>query len=117
MVAPGGQRARMRLVDRAAPAERPERRVVDQALHDRSRCRRITLQTRVADIASIVARLLDVSNAQEGNLIVEWCPTEWKKSLPVWGRPPDDLSLQKAVKRALDAKGIFNPGRFVTDVL
>jgi glycolate oxidase FAD binding subunit len=51
----------------------------------------------------------------DGNVIIDHCPTDWKRSLRVWGRPPADLGLQKAVKRALDPNGIFNPGRFVTD--
>jgi glycolate oxidase FAD binding subunit len=50
-----------------------------------------------------------------GNLIIERCPSEWKTTLSVWGRPPADLALQKSVKRALDPQNIFNPGRFVTD--
>jgi glycolate oxidase FAD binding subunit len=50
-----------------------------------------------------------------GGFIIEHCPTEWKKSLNIWGRPPADLALQKAVKRALDPQNLFNPGRFVTD--
>jgi glycolate oxidase FAD binding subunit len=52
----------------------------------------------------------------EGAIIIERCPTEWKKSLPVWGRPPADLALQKAVKRALDPRNLFNPGRFITEL-
>jgi glycolate oxidase FAD binding subunit len=49
------------------------------------------------------------------NYVIGRCPSERKKSLPVWGRPPADLALQKAVKRALDPNNLFNPGRFVTD--
>jgi glycolate oxidase FAD binding subunit len=50
-----------------------------------------------------------------GTLITEKAPKEWKCPRLVWGRPPADLALQKAVKRALDPQNIFNPGRFVTD--
>ncbi len=49
------------------------------------------------------------------NYIIRRCSPETKKRLPVWGRPPADLALQKAVKHALDPQNIFNPGRFVTD--
>src|SRR5205814_2287908 len=63
----------------------------------------------------VSGHLLEVAAKHHGNVIIERCPTEWKKSLPVWGRPPADLTLQKAVKRALDPQNIFNPGRFVTD--
>lgn len=59
--------------------------------------------------------LLESAASLGGNLVIERCPSEWKKSLPVWGRPPADLALQKAVKRALDPNNLFNPGRFVTD--
>jgi glycolate oxidase FAD binding subunit len=62
-----------------------------------------------------VNSLLNHAAAHGGNVVIERCPSEWKKSLPVWGRPPADLALQKAVKRALDPNNLFNPGRFVTD--
>jgi len=68
--------------------------------------------TRVRDALN---RLLGDIAPGEGNVVVEYCPPESKKSLPVWGRPPADLALQKAVKRALDPNNLFNPGRFVTD--
>ncbi len=69
-----------------------------------------------AEEAKPILDLLQPSAARHhGNVIVERCPTEWKKSLPVWGRAPADLALQKAVKRALDPNNLFNPGRFVTD--
>jgi glycolate oxidase FAD binding subunit len=69
----------------------------------------------VADARRLLENLTESAQPAEGNVVIERCPTEWKKSLPVWGRPPTDVALQRAVKRALDSKGIFNPGRFVTD--
>jgi glycolate oxidase FAD binding subunit len=63
----------------------------------------------------LIARMMDWSKESGGNLVIKRCPADWKKSLPVWGRPPADLALQKAVKHALDPNAIFNPGRFVTD--
>src|SRR5206468_2955486 len=62
-----------------------------------------------------LSALTELAAGQGGNVVIERCPLEWKKSLPVWGRPPADIALQKAVKRALDPRNIFNPGRFVTD--
>jgi glycolate oxidase FAD binding subunit len=69
----------------------------------------------IGDVQRLMRDLLDSAKTADGNLVIERCPPDWKKSLLIWGRPPADLVLQKAVKRALDPKGIFNPGRFVTD--
>jgi glycolate oxidase FAD binding subunit len=60
-------------------------------------------------------RKLRDSVDQEMTKLTVLCPSEWKNSIGVWGHPPSDLALQKAVKRALDPQNIFNPGRFVTD--
>jgi glycolate oxidase FAD binding subunit len=73
------------------------------------------LQTTLDQFRSHLASMLNWIADSDGNIIIERCPTEWKKSLPVWGRPPADLVLQKAIKRALDPNHLFNPGRFVTD--
>jgi glycolate oxidase FAD binding subunit len=44
------------------------------------------------------------------------CPTEWKRSLPVWGLPRGDGFLMKRVKDRLDPGRVFNPGRFVDGI-
>ena len=54
--------------------------------------------------------------AARGNVVLLRCPTEWKRELPVWGRPRGDGWLMKAIKEKLDPKGIFNPGRFVDGI-
>lgn len=51
-----------------------------------------------------------------GNLIVDRCPTLWKNRLRVWGEPRGDWVLAAGIKRALDPKGLMNPGRFVVDL-
>jgi glycolate oxidase FAD binding subunit len=68
-----------------------------------------------SDVAIVHDRLLEIASRYDGNAVLMRCPSHWKKSLPIWGHPPADLALQKAIKRALDPRNIFNPGRFVTD--
>ena len=79
------------------------------------RCKLMRADWTEGDTAQFVNQLFDIAEPAGGNVIIAQCPSEWKKSLPVWGRPPADLALQKAVKRALDPNNLFNPGRFVTD--
>ena len=49
--------------------------------------------------------------AGDGSVVVRRCPAAWKRSLPVWGRPPADLAVMRQVKRALDPADVFNHGR------
>jgi glycolate oxidase FAD binding subunit len=48
-----------------------------------------------------------------GPVVVVRCPTEWKRTLDVWGPPRGDAPLMREVKRRFDPRGLFNPGRFV----
>lgn len=56
-------------------------------------------------------RILALATAAGGNSVIRRCPTEWKSSLPIWGRPPAGLDLMKKIKREFDPKNILNPGR------
>jgi glycolate oxidase FAD binding subunit len=58
-------------------------------------------------------KLLEAATERKGNLSLPRCPSEWKKTLPVWGAPPADGWLMRAVKYKLDPRGLFNPDRFV----
>jgi glycolate oxidase FAD binding subunit len=62
---------------------------------------------------TMVSRLHDATAAGHGNVIILRCPLDWKKDLPIWGAPRNDVWLMRAVKEKLDPHGLFNPGRFV----
>ena len=65
---------------------------------------------------TLVGRLTDLASECGGNLTIRRCLTAWKKSLPVWGKPGPDRDLMRRVKRTLDPKNVFNPGRLFGDV-
>lgn len=66
--------------------------------------------------AGLVAPLLNRAADGGGNLVVRRCPAGWKAVLPVWGRPGPDRDLMRHVKRTLDPKTVFNPGRLFGDI-
>jgi glycolate oxidase FAD binding subunit len=66
--------------------------------------------------AAMLKDLAEVAASAQGNLVVPHCPTEWKRTLPVWGRPRNDLGLMRRVKEQLDPRRLFNPGRFVDGI-
>ena len=63
-----------------------------------------------------VNRLAAIAAECGGNLTIRRCPASWKSRLPVWGRPGPDRELMKHVKRTLDPKNVFNPGRLFADI-
>jgi glycolate oxidase FAD binding subunit len=64
---------------------------------------------------AMLSTLLDATGP-EGNVIVTRCPPEWKRELPIWGKPRGDAWLMRRVKQALDPRCVFNPGRFVDGI-
>ena len=68
------------------------------------------------DATTMVSRLADLAASGGGSLTIVRCPTAWKKSLPVWGKPGSDRELMRHVKQTLDPKNVFNPGRLFGDV-
>lgn len=51
-----------------------------------------------------------------GQVIITEAPWEWKPRLPIWGRPRGDWNLMKHIKRTLDPRNVFNPGRLFSDL-
>jgi glycolate oxidase FAD binding subunit len=69
----------------------------------------------LADATAMLKGLTEEALAARGNIVLQRCPTAWKRALPVWGAPRNDLALICQVKEQLDRRGLFNPGRFLPD--
>jgi glycolate oxidase FAD binding subunit len=67
----------------------------------------------VERVAAMLKELTEAATAAEGNLVLPHCPVTWKRDLPVWGRERGDLWLMRQVKKQMDPRNMFNPGRFV----
>ncbi|HEV3253056.1 MAG TPA: FAD-binding oxidoreductase [Candidatus Acidoferrales bacterium] len=44
---------------------------------------------------------------------IEWCPTELKRRVNVWGEPREDFPMMQKLKKVFDPQGILSAGRFV----
>jgi glycolate oxidase FAD binding subunit len=64
-------------------------------------------------LAQACTSLFEVSGSVGGHAMVQWCPTELKSQVNVWGPPRDDFALMQRLKKAFDPQGILSPGRFV----
>jgi glycolate oxidase FAD binding subunit len=51
----------------------------------------------------------------QGSVVVERCPSAWKRSIPVWDAVPDGW-LMRTIKEKFDPRRTFNPGRFVEGI-
>jgi FAD/FMN-containing dehydrogenase len=67
----------------------------------------------LGQVAAMLKDLTDAAAAAEGNLVLPHCPVAWKRDLPVWGRERGDLWLMRQVKKQMDPRNLFNPGRYV----
>jgi glycolate oxidase FAD binding subunit len=68
------------------------------------------------EIVQPISKFQELAVHEGGNLILSRCPTEWKKTLAVWGRPRADWAIAERVKAALDPHAALNPGRFVGNI-
>ncbi|HMC65898.1 MAG TPA: FAD-binding oxidoreductase [Gemmataceae bacterium] len=66
--------------------------------------------------AAMLKGLQEAAQAGHGNVVLLRCPLEWKATLPVWGLPRNDVWLMRTIKKKLDPRGLFNPGRFVDGI-
>jgi glycolate oxidase FAD binding subunit len=66
--------------------------------------------------AGVIQGARELAAAGRGHVVLTHCPTEWKRTLSVWGPPPADAWLMRAVKEQLDPRRLFNPGRFVDGI-
>jgi glycolate oxidase FAD binding subunit len=62
------------------------------------------------------ASMLEALTPAASHLTLQRCPAAWKSRFPVWGQPRGDAALMRQVKRALDPRGLFNPGRFLDGI-
>lgn len=63
-----------------------------------------------ARLAACASALLEYGQ-RVGTAMIEWCPTELKRKVNVWGTPRGDFELMRRVKKVFDPDGILSPGR------
>jgi glycolate oxidase FAD binding subunit len=65
---------------------------------------------------AMLKELLTLAEPARGNVVLTQAPSDWKRELPVWGRPRQDVWLMRQVKDRLDPHHLFNPGRFIDGI-
>ncbi|MBI3663462.1 MAG: FAD-binding oxidoreductase [Acidobacteria bacterium] len=63
-------------------------------------------------LAQACAEIFDAAHRAGGSAMIEFCPTELKRKVSVWGTPRADLVLMRSLKNEFDPRGILSPGRF-----
>ena len=76
----------------------------------------VTSDTDFHVLANTLTQLRESATARRGNLIVETAPLKLKQHIDVWGDIGDTLGLMQQVKNRFDARGLLNPGRFVSGI-
>lgn len=76
----------------------------------------VTSDTHFEGLANTLTQLRQSVVEARGNLIVETAPPELKHHIDVWGPVGDTLGLMKQIKDRFDARGLLNPGRFVSGI-
>jgi glycolate oxidase FAD binding subunit len=62
-----------------------------------------------------LVRIGEAAQASGGNMVVRRGPTEWKRRVSVWGAPRGDWEMMRHLKRTLDPRNVFNPGRLFAE--
>jgi glycolate oxidase FAD binding subunit len=65
-------------------------------------------------LAIAVKELMEAASSEKGSErpMIEWCPSELKAEIDVWGPANEDFQWMRGVKRVFDPCGIMSPGRF-----
>jgi FAD/FMN-containing dehydrogenase len=65
------------------------------------------------NLSNSILEMRNIALQLEGSLIIEAAPTDFKKTMDVWGSTGDGFKIMKLLKERFDAREILNPGRFV----
>jgi glycolate oxidase FAD binding subunit len=69
--------------------------------------------TRLVAAITELRRYAQADTRSRGSLVVEHCPVDMKRLIPVWGEAGTDFYLMQRLKNQFDPKGTFVKGRFV----
>ena len=69
-------------------------------------------EAHAAGLAAASNALISAAEQRGGRAIVEWCPSELKNKVNLWGTLGDDFTSMRSLKAALDPNLILSPGRF-----
>ena len=67
----------------------------------------------LAMLAETTNGMIEASAKLDARAVVQWCPTELKRRVNLWGAPHGDLALMQRLKSVFDPQGVLSPGRFV----
>lgn len=63
-------------------------------------------------LGEVAERLVREAEQLGGRAIVEWCPSELRSKINLWGALGDDFASMRQLKAALDPNNLLSPGRF-----
>ncbi len=67
-------------------------------------------------LVDLIGKFTAEAVKQDGNLVVESCPSELKAKISVWGQSRTDVVMMRRLKEKMDPFGVLNPGRFVGSI-
>jgi glycolate oxidase FAD binding subunit len=64
-------------------------------------------------LARTCTQIFEMTASAGARAAIEWCPTELKREVNVWGPTREDFPLMQKLKKVFDPHEVFSPGRFV----